>query len=119
MHSSAGHAWRWVLGLLLCALEASLRPGSCQLYHSMSQLVLLAPDTPTCAVQPTASLCLLRAALLMPDFVVCVLQPPAGHDVFEWSIIQAFGIFAVSVSGHSSLPVLRNSMAKPQVGAST
>ena len=53
--------------------------------------------------------------LLVPDSIVCALQPPAGHDVFEWSIIQAFGIFAVSVSGHSSLPVLRNSMAKPQV----
>eukprot|EP00891_Asterochloris_glomerata_P009030 jgi/Astpho2/9030/fgenesh1_pg.00133_%23_58_t len=45
---------------------------------------------------------------------VMAAAPPAGHDVFEWSIIQAFGIFAVSVSGHSSLPVLRNSMAKPQ-----
>ena len=44
-----------------------------------------------------------------------MLQPAAGHDLFEWTIIQAFGIFAVSVSGHSSLPVLRNSMAKPEV----
>lgn len=29
-------------------------------------------------------------------------------------IFQAFGIFAVSVSGHSSLPAIRSSMAHPQ-----
>lgn len=41
-------------------------------------------------------------------------QPPPAHISADWNIIQACGIFAVSVSGHSSLPVLRNSMATPQ-----
>ncbi|KAL3142963.1 hypothetical protein ABBQ38_003248 [Trebouxia sp. C0009 RCD-2024] len=41
-------------------------------------------------------------------------QPAPGHTMADWNIIQACGIFAMSVSGHSSLPVLRNSMAKPQ-----
>ncbi len=43
------------------------------------------------------------------------MQPPPAHISADWNIIQACGIFAVSVSGHSSLPVLRNSMARPQV----
>ena len=43
------------------------------------------------------------------------LQAPAGHITADWNIIQACGIFAVSVSGHSSLPVLRNSMARAAV----
>jgi len=41
-------------------------------------------------------------------------QPPPGHEVVRWGIIQAAGIFAVSVSGHSCLPAVRNSMAEPQ-----
>ena len=41
-------------------------------------------------------------------------QPPPGHEVVRWGIIQATGIFAVSVSGHSCLPAVRNSMAEPQ-----
>lgn len=45
----------------------------------------------------------------------CGMQPAPGHTMADWNIIQACGIFAMSVSGHSSLPVLRNSMAKPQV----
>ncbi len=43
------------------------------------------------------------------------MQLPPAHISADWNIIQACGIFAVSVSGHSSLPVLRNSMATPQV----
>lgn len=43
------------------------------------------------------------------------MQAPAGHITADWDIIQACGIFAVSVSGHSSLPVLRNSMARAAV----
>jgi len=42
------------------------------------------------------------------------LQPPPGYDLASWGMIQAAGIFAVSVSGHSSLPAIRNSMAQPQ-----
>ncbi|EIE27286.1 hypothetical protein COCSUDRAFT_45803 [Coccomyxa subellipsoidea C-169] len=42
------------------------------------------------------------------------IQPPAGHSVARWGIFESMGIFAVSVSGHSSLPVLRNSMKQPQ-----
>lgn len=42
-------------------------------------------------------------------------QAAPGHIIADWNIIQACGIFAMSVSGHSSLPVLRNSMAQPQV----
>lgn len=40
-------------------------------------------------------------------------QPAPGHEALHWGIIPAFGIFAVSVSGHSSLPSIRASMAKP------
>ena len=32
----------------------------------------------------------------------------------RWGIVQATGIFAVSVSGHSCLPAIRNSMSEPQ-----
>ena len=32
----------------------------------------------------------------------------------KWGILEAFGIFAISVSGHTSLPVLRNSMKNPK-----
>jgi hypothetical protein len=46
----------------------------------------------------------------------CWLQPPAGHGFLYWpGILESLGIFAVSVSGHSSLPVLRSSMRNPQV----
>ncbi|CAK0784981.1 hypothetical protein CVIRNUC_008186 [Coccomyxa viridis] len=41
-------------------------------------------------------------------------QPPPEHGVVRWGIFESIGIFAVSVSGHSSLPVLRNSMKQPQ-----
>ena len=44
-----------------------------------------------------------------------LVQPPPGYVAADWDIIQACGIFAISVSGHSSLPVLRNSMARVQV----
>ena len=43
------------------------------------------------------------------------MQPPPEHGVVRWGIFESIGIFAVSVSGHSSLPVLRNSMKQPQV----
>ena len=43
------------------------------------------------------------------------VQPPPRHGVLRWGIFESIGIFAVSVSGHSSLPVLRNSMKQPQV----
>lgn len=46
--------------------------------------------------------------------LVC-MQPPPEHGVVRWGIFESIGIFAVSVSGHSSLPVLRNSMKQPQV----
>ena len=42
------------------------------------------------------------------------MQPPAGHTLVKWGILEAFGIFAISVSGHTSLPVLRNSMKNPK-----
>ncbi|CAL5228951.1 g12183 [Coccomyxa viridis] len=41
-------------------------------------------------------------------------QPAPRHGVLRWGIFESIGIFAVSVSGHSSLPVLRNSMKRPQ-----
>ncbi|KAK9786278.1 hypothetical protein WJX73_008874 [Symbiochloris irregularis] len=41
-------------------------------------------------------------------------QPPEPHDVLRLGIVQASGIFAISLSGHSSLPALRNSMREPQ-----
>ena len=46
--------------------------------------------------------------------MLCPVQPPPGHELVSWGIIQATGIFAVSVSGHSSLPAIRNSMAEPR-----
>jgi vesicular inhibitory amino acid transporter len=39
--------------------------------------------------------------------------PPPAHHAVSWSIVRSLGIFAVSVSGHSSLPALRASMADP------
>ena len=47
-------------------------------------------------------------------FLCVAAQPPPGHEAVRWGIIQATGIFAVSVSGHSCLPAVRNSMAQPQ-----
>ncbi len=47
--------------------------------------------------------------------VACAAQPAPGHEAVHWGIIQAFGIFAVSVSGHSSLPSVRSSMAQPHL----
>ena len=44
----------------------------------------------------------------------CGVQPPPGYELASWGVLQASGIFAVSVSGHSSLPAIRNSMAQPQ-----
>jgi solute carrier family 32 (vesicular inhibitory amino acid transporter) len=38
-----------------------------------------------------------------------------GHHAAGWSLIRSLGIFAVSVSGHSSLPALRASMADPSL----
>ena len=43
------------------------------------------------------------------------LQPPPGHDLACWTLFKGAGIFAVSVSGHSSLPAVRNSMRRPEV----
>ena len=40
--------------------------------------------------------------------------PPPPHHAIGWGILRAVGIFSVSVSGHSSLPALRASMAKPE-----
>ena len=40
--------------------------------------------------------------------------PPPPHHAIGWGILRAVGIFAVSVSGHSSLPALRASMANPE-----
>lgn len=43
------------------------------------------------------------------------LQPAPGHKAFHRDVLQGFGIFAVSVSGHSSLPAIRSSMARPHL----
>ena len=40
--------------------------------------------------------------------------PPPPHHAIGWGILRAVGIFSVSVSGHSSLPALRASMANPE-----
>ncbi|KFM27547.1 Vacuolar amino acid transporter 1 [Auxenochlorella protothecoides] len=40
-------------------------------------------------------------------------QPPPGHALARWTLPQAVGIFAVSLSGHSTLPALRAGMAAP------
>ena len=49
------------------------------------------------------------------DPILSSVQPAPSHGVLRWGIFESIGIFAVSVSGHSSLPVLRNSMKRPQV----
>jgi len=41
------------------------------------------------------------------------VAPPPHHSI-GWGILRAVGIFSVSVSGHSSLPALRASMANPE-----
>lgn len=42
-------------------------------------------------------------------------DPTPTHHTAGWSIARSLGIFAVSVSGHSSLPALRASMADPSL----
>jgi Transmembrane amino acid transporter protein len=57
-----------------------------------------------------------RSVIVTTSAKVCLLsalQPAPGHHLLQWGIVPAFGIFAVSVSGHSSLPAIRASMAKP------
>ena len=41
------------------------------------------------------------------------MQPPPGHSLASLGMLQSVGIFAVSVSGHSTLPSLRAAMRKP------
>jgi vesicular inhibitory amino acid transporter len=53
------------------------------------------------------------AAAADPHRTAAPLQPAPGHELLQWGIVPAFGIFAVSVSGHSSLPAIRASMARP------
>jgi vesicular inhibitory amino acid transporter len=44
-----------------------------------------------------------------------VHQPPAPRAIAHWpGLIQSIGIFAVSMSGHSTLPALRAAMHRPQ-----
>ncbi|KAG7673508.1 hypothetical protein Ndes2526B_g03042 [Nannochloris sp. 'desiccata'] len=44
-----------------------------------------------------------------------VHQPPAPHAVAHWpGLLQSVGIFAVSMSGHSSLPSIRSKMQHPR-----
>lgn len=40
-------------------------------------------------------------------------QPPPGHTALGPSLAQAVGIFAVSLSGHTTLPALRAGMSRP------
>mmetsp|Transcript_13585 Transcript_13585/g.41061 ORF Transcript_13585/g.41061 Transcript_13585/m.41061 type:complete len:381 (+) Transcript_13585:378-1520(+) len=56
------------------------------------------------------------SAVVDPHRKAAPLQPVPGREVLVpgMGIFQAFGIFAVSVSGHSSLPAIRSSMAHPQ-----
>jgi len=43
-----------------------------------------------------------------------VHQPPAPHAVAHWpGLLQSIGIYAVSMSGHSSLPGIRSKMQHP------
>jgi vesicular inhibitory amino acid transporter len=39
---------------------------------------------------------------------------PPPHHAIGWGVLRAAGIFSVAVSGHSSLPALRASMARPE-----
>lgn len=82
-------------------------------------LILKVMTRQDCSVSACASLTVQRFCWVQPAAQIMTVsvyvQPPPGHVIADWNIIQACGIFAMSVSGHSSLPVLRNSMARPQV----
>ena len=79
-------------------------------------VILPHADHPTCLSAATdSSSAPALSVCLGAEQGLCGMQPPPVHISADWNIIQACGIFAVSVSGHSSLPVLRNSMATPQV----
>lgn len=52
-------------------------------------------------------------ALTQPPNDPLPSQPPPGHALARWTLPQAVGIFAVSLSGHSTLPALRAGMAAP------
>lgn len=53
------------------------------------------------------------ATVIDPHRTAAPLQTVPGHKAFHKDVLQGFGIFAVSVSGHSSLPAIRSSMAQP------
>lgn len=55
------------------------------------------------------------ATVIDPHRVAPFIQPAPGHKAIHKDVLQGFGIFAVSVSGHSSLPAIRSSMAQPQL----
>lgn len=54
------------------------------------------------------------ATVIDPHRKASFIQPAPGHAVFQKQLLQGAGIFAVSLSGHSSLPAIRSSMAEPQ-----
>lgn len=84
-------------------------------YFQLLLLFLLVVLTRVVCICPSCPyLCELCYIHLDPANVCAPLQPPAGHTLVKWGILEAFGIFAISVSGHTSLPVLRNSMKNPK-----
>ncbi|KAK9806857.1 hypothetical protein WJX72_005136 [[Myrmecia] bisecta] len=79
-------------------------------FHKLSWLSMAG-----CISSVLVTLTVMAAVGFDPDRSRMPDQPPAGHVAFAGlSIFQSVGIFAVSVSGHSSLPVLRSSMKNRQ-----
>jgi len=75
---------------------------------------------PLAIIGSTASACVVLAVLsllaLDLDRSKMPLQPPPGHNVINWPVgmLQSIGIFSVSMSGHSTLPAVRQAMRHPE-----
>lgn len=82
--------------------------------HDVSRL------TPLAMAGSGASICVALAVLSLlgidPGRTKLPLQPPAGHAIVDWPVglLQSIGIFAVSMSGHTTLPAVRKAMLRPE-----
>ena len=104
-----------ILGL--SPFSAAIVLTSCCLYPA-----LILPDVahvaPLSAAGSVAasSVAVAVISLLFIDFQRAKIprQPPAQHALARWpGMLQSLGIFAVSMSGHSTLPALRVGMQQP------
>lgn len=104
-----------ILGL--SPFSAAIVLTSCCLYPALT-LPDVAHVAPLSAAGSVAasSVAIAVISLLFIDFqrAKIPLQPPAQHALARWpGMLQSLGIFAVSMSGHSTLPALRVGMQQP------